>query len=160
LGLAAYWCGFVNSLCNPFIIGLRNEQFKTAFVKIFCCCCGRRESCESCYQKPQVDYDSARNTKTNSRTTDSDTRATEVTNTRSNRSSTATVDARLIREALDRDAAEQERLPEYDPESIVPSSPAKKRKSGVASNEGNDLPVTYKHCIHLVGHSSFRESGV
>ena len=36
LGVAAYWCGFLNSACNPFIIGLRNEQFKEAFRKVVC----------------------------------------------------------------------------------------------------------------------------
>ena len=36
LGVAAYWCGFLNSACNPFIIGLRNEQFKEAFRQFLC----------------------------------------------------------------------------------------------------------------------------
>lgn len=158
LGLAAYWCGFVNSLCNPFIIGLRNEQFKAGFVQIYCCCC-RNDSCENCYQKPQVDYDSVRNTKTSSRTTDSETRGTDLT--RSNRSSKATssVDARMIREALDRDAAEQERLPEQKPQTTDPI-PARKRKSGFLDNQQPQLPEAYKQCVHIVGNSSYTESGV
>ena len=47
LGVAAYWCGFLNSACNPFIIGLRNDQFKAAFRQIlywpFSCCRRKRE---------------------------------------------------------------------------------------------------------------------
>ena len=41
LGLAAYWCGFLNSSINPYLIGLRSERFQETFAYVFCCrfCC-------------------------------------------------------------------------------------------------------------------------
>ena len=44
LGIAAYWCGFLNSAINPYLIGLRSERFHEAFTRFFCClcyCCNR-----------------------------------------------------------------------------------------------------------------------
>lgn len=43
LGIAAYWCGFMNSAINPYLIGLRSEKFYDAFVAVFCC---RFHSCK------------------------------------------------------------------------------------------------------------------
>ena len=37
LGIAAYWCGFLNSAVNPYLIGLRSEKFHEAFKHLFCC---------------------------------------------------------------------------------------------------------------------------
>ena len=37
LGIAAYWCGFLNSAVNPYLIGLRSEKFHEAFKRLFCC---------------------------------------------------------------------------------------------------------------------------
>lgn len=37
LGLAAYWCGFLNSSINPYLIGLRSERFHETFTDVFCC---------------------------------------------------------------------------------------------------------------------------
>lgn len=37
LGIAAYWCGFLNSAVNPYLIGLRSEKFHEAFEHLFCC---------------------------------------------------------------------------------------------------------------------------
>ena len=37
LGLAAYWCGFLNCSINPYLIGLRSERFHQTFTYIFCC---------------------------------------------------------------------------------------------------------------------------
>ena len=37
LGLAAYWCGFLNSSINPYLIGLRSERFHETFTYVFCC---------------------------------------------------------------------------------------------------------------------------
>lgn len=37
LGIAAYWCGFMNSAINPYLIGLRSERFRDAFLAVFCC---------------------------------------------------------------------------------------------------------------------------
>lgn len=44
LGIAAYWCGFLNSAINPYLIGLRSERFHEAFTRFFCClfCCCKR----------------------------------------------------------------------------------------------------------------------
>ena len=39
LGIAAYWCGFLNSAINPYLIGLRSERFHEAFTRFFCCLC-------------------------------------------------------------------------------------------------------------------------
>ena len=36
LGIAAFWCGYFNGACNPFIIGLRSEHFQKAFHKLLC----------------------------------------------------------------------------------------------------------------------------
>ena len=36
LGIAAFCCGYFNSACNPFIIGLRSDHFRDAFHKLFC----------------------------------------------------------------------------------------------------------------------------
>ena len=44
LGLAAYWCGFLNCSINPYLIGLRSERFHETFTYVFCfrfCCCKR-----------------------------------------------------------------------------------------------------------------------
>ena len=38
LGIAAYWCGFLNSALNPFLIGLRSERFQEAFKRVLCWC--------------------------------------------------------------------------------------------------------------------------
>lgn len=37
LGLAAYWCGFLNCSINPYLIGLRSERFHETFSYVFCC---------------------------------------------------------------------------------------------------------------------------
>lgn len=37
LGLAAYWCGFLNCSINPYLIGLRSERFHETFAHVFCC---------------------------------------------------------------------------------------------------------------------------
>lgn len=37
LGLAAYWCGFLNCSINPYLIGLRSERFHETFTYVFCC---------------------------------------------------------------------------------------------------------------------------
>ncbi|KAL9967297.1 hypothetical protein ACROYT_G025495 [Oculina patagonica] len=44
LGIAAYWCGFLNSSINPYLIGLRSERFHETFSQFFCCrfCCHKR----------------------------------------------------------------------------------------------------------------------
>lgn len=39
LGIAAYWCGYLNSAINPHLIGLRSERFHEAFTGFFCCLC-------------------------------------------------------------------------------------------------------------------------
>lgn len=46
LGLAAYWCGFLNSSINPYLIGLRSERFHETFIYVFCCrfCCKKQTS--------------------------------------------------------------------------------------------------------------------
>ena len=36
LGIAAFCCGYFNSACNPFIIGLRSDHFRDAFHKLLC----------------------------------------------------------------------------------------------------------------------------
>ena len=46
LGLAAYWCGFLNCSINPYLIGLRSERFHETFIYVF--------SCRFCYW--QTDY--------------------------------------------------------------------------------------------------------
>ncbi|KAJ7381307.1 hypothetical protein OS493_001428 [Desmophyllum pertusum] len=50
LGLAAYWCGFLNSAINPYLIGLRSERFHETFVYVFCCCfrCYKRATEQRC----------------------------------------------------------------------------------------------------------------
>lgn len=39
LGIATYWCGFLNSAINPYLIGLRSDKFYEAFYRFFCCLC-------------------------------------------------------------------------------------------------------------------------
>ena len=36
LGIAAFCCGYFNSACNPFIIGLRSDHFRDVFHKLLC----------------------------------------------------------------------------------------------------------------------------
>ena len=43
LGIAAYWCGFLNSAINPYLIGLRSDRFHETFLRVFCC---RFHSCK------------------------------------------------------------------------------------------------------------------
>ncbi|KAK3734810.1 hypothetical protein QZH41_001041 [Actinostola sp. cb2023] len=163
LGLAAYWCGFVNSLCNPFIVGLRNEQFKLAFVKLFCCCCRPRRSRPPSQLVGKNGFDRSKlSTRSSRSTTDSDTKLTDMSVAKgsSNRSS-YTVDARQIRKELDRDAAERDALPEYDPGNIVfEGSPKRKRKKAMNTDQFPETNIPYKQFVHVVRGSSFRESGV
>lgn len=173
LGMTAYWCGYVNSLCNPFIVGIRNEQFREAFIKIFCCCCygPRRRKPSSPSVIPH--HNGARRTGKSKKqsTADSDTRFTDMSLIKgsSNRSSHSsyTVDARLIRLELDRDAAKRDPLPEYNPHDDVfePSQPQRKRKTGLHTRSTSlpseiDADIPYKQVMHLIGGSSYRESGV
>ena len=47
LGIAAYWCGFLNSSINPYLIGLRSERFHATFLHVFCCrFCSQKRAAE------------------------------------------------------------------------------------------------------------------
>lgn len=174
LGIAAYWCGFVNSLCNPFIVGIRNEHCRSAFIKIFCCCCyGPRRTKPSSPSEGiprQNGPDRPRRSRNHSRSnTDSDTRVTEMSlaNRSSNRSSHSSyiVDARHIRQELDRDAAHRDASADCNPENeVFESNPKRKRKTAINNGKSSSLPqldkTPYDQFIHIVGGSSYRESGV
>lgn len=173
LGMTAYWCGYVNSLCNPFIVGIRNEQFREAFIKIFCCCCyGSRRKVSA---HSDVHQNGSRKTRRTKRikkpsTADSDTRFTDMTLIKgsSNRSSHSSyiIDARQIRQELDRDAALRDPLPEYNPhDEVFESNQAKRKRKTGMHTRSSSLPsevdnIPYSPILHIIGGSSYRESGV
>lgn len=169
LGIAAYWCGFVNSLCNPFIVGIRSEQFRAAFAEILCCCCIRPQRRPPSVKTSIAFSNGQRRSKMNSASrrisqsnTDTDTRATDSTYAKESSKRGYVVDARQIREELDRDAAERDAMPEYDraQNDIFSPNQRRTRKTSTKRDQPPERDVPYKLFIHVIGGASFRESGV
>ena len=70
LGIAAYWCGYLNSAINPYLIGLRSGRFYEAFSRFFCCLChqcnhnsGRQQENNSCVATAETKHNTQAPTK-------------------------------------------------------------------------------------------------
>ena len=136
LGIAAYWCGFLNSAVNPYLIGLRSERFYEAFKRLYFClfqCCKRNAE-----QHNEGKYSSAK-------TDNTETKHCVIQHPTSPRNGQVTDPRALVNmvaEVNETDAA-----------------PSRERKERSRKKESKDA-VAYPHFIHMVYGKLWTEAAV